>query len=31
LVRASVLIPGTTAGLTSRMRSTIGIDYAFGH
>ena len=30
LLRASVLMPGTTAGLTSRMRTTIGIDYAFG-
>jgi hypothetical protein len=30
LVRASVLIPGTSAGLTSRMRTTVGIDYAFG-
>jgi hypothetical protein len=30
LVRASVLMPGTSAGLTSRMRTTIGIDYAFG-
>ena len=30
LVRASVLMPGTSAGLTSRARTTIGIDYAFG-
>ena len=30
LVRASVLMPGTSAGLTSRARTTVGIDYAFG-
>jgi hypothetical protein len=30
LVRASVLMPGTTAGLTSRVRTTVGVDYAFG-
>jgi len=30
LVRASVLMPGTTAGLTARLRTTIGVDYAFG-
>jgi hypothetical protein len=30
LVRGSVLMPGTSAGLTSRARTTIGVDYAFG-
>ena len=30
LVRASVLMPGTSAGLTSRLQTTVGIDYAFG-
>jgi hypothetical protein len=30
LVKASVLMPGTSAGLTSRARTTVGIDYAFG-
>jgi hypothetical protein len=25
-----VLMPGTSAGLTSRARTTVGIDYAFG-
>jgi hypothetical protein len=30
LVKASVLMPATSAGLTSRARTTVGIDYAFG-
>jgi hypothetical protein len=30
LIRGSVLMPGTSAGLTSRARATFGIDYAFG-
>jgi hypothetical protein len=30
LLQASVLMPGTSTGLTSRARTTIGLDYAFG-
>ena len=30
LLKGSVLMPATDAGLTSRLRATIGIDYAFG-
>ena len=30
LLKASVLMPATSAGLTSRARATIGLDYAFG-
>ena len=30
LLKASVLMPATTAGLTSRARATIGLDYSFG-
>ena len=30
LLKGSVLVPATDAGLTSRLRITLGIDYAFG-
>jgi hypothetical protein len=30
LLKGSVLVPATDAGLTSRLRATVGIDYAFG-
>jgi hypothetical protein len=30
LLKASLLLPATDAGLTSRVRTTIGLDYAFG-
>ena len=30
LLKASVLMPATSAGLTSRARATFGLDYAFG-
>jgi hypothetical protein len=30
LLKASVLMPATNAGLTSRARATFGLDYAFG-